>query len=303
MAIYDLFSRRQRKSGPKSVWPPPVPATLRNQVVFLWHESIGNVRDHYFGHLAMNVYGRIFGTLSKEYGRTDLGRGLDAREALLDFFMNATDDQALDIIDVSFNFIERDTQGYDYRNGLMPSLTASAAINELNQRMSMSGVPYIYAYGRLIPNDSELLFTDVVEPTFTLLRDPRFAGANEELHSAFNHRRHGRNKECLNDCLKAFESTLKSICVIRGWKHPGNATAKGLIELVLNHELIPRFLETQFTALRSVLESGIPTVRNKLSGHGQGPAPVKVPGYFAAYLLHLTTTTILLLVNAERGSS
>ncbi|WP_390834051.1 DUF7014 domain-containing protein, partial [Calothrix parietina] len=51
----------------------------------------------------------------------------------------------------------------------------------------------------------------------------------------------------------------------------------------------------------SNLESGIPTVRNKNAGHGQGSQSIAVPQHFAAYQLHLTASTILFLLEAEKA--
>ena len=44
--------------------------------------------------------------------------------------------------------------------------------------------------------------------------------------------------------------------------------------------------------------SGVPTIRNKVSGHGQGMEVVEIPSYLAAHQLHLTATTILFLSEA-----
>ena len=56
-------------------------------------------------------------------------------------------------------------------------------------------------------------------------------------------------------------------------------------------------------ALRSVLESGLPTVRNKTkgSGHGQGKELINIPGHLAAYALHLAASNIVLLVEAHKS--
>ena len=49
-------------------------------------------------------------------------------------------------------------------------------------------------------------------------------------------------KECLNECLKAFESCLKTICKKRGWPYDDKkATAKDLIQIVFDNGLIPSF--------------------------------------------------------------
>jgi hypothetical protein len=117
--------------------------------------------------------------------------------------------------------------------------------------------------------------------------------------SAHEHYRHGNTKECLTDCLKAFESTMKAICAKRNWAHAPNATAKALLDTIFANNLIPSFMQSHFTGVRATLEAGVPTVRNKLGGHGQGVTPVNVPDSLAAYALHLTATNILLLVQAE----
>jgi hypothetical protein len=113
--------------------------------------------------------------------------------------------------------------------------------------------------------------------------------------------RHKRYKECLNDCLKALESTMKTICEHQGWKYESTDAAKKLISICFQNNLIPTYLETQFSALRQNIESGIPTIRNKLGGHGQSSQQITVPEYFASYQLNMTASTILFLVQAENS--
>ena len=74
----------------------------------------------------------------------------------------------------------------------------------------------------------------------------------------------------MNECLKAFESCIKSICKKRQWSYNEKDTIKRLIEIVFNEELIPTFMQSHFSGLRSALEAGVPTARNRQSGHGQG---------------------------------
>lgn len=132
-----------------------------------------------------------------------------------------------------------------------------------------------------------------------MLSASMYEGANEEFLSAHTHYRQRRYKESLNDSLKAFESCLKAICRERGWTYTDKDTANRLLKIVFENELIPDFMQSQFSALRSLLESGVPTVRNRLSGHGQGPDAITVPEHIAAYALHLTASNILLLSRAE----
>ena len=48
--------------------------------------------------------------------------------------------------------------------------------------------------------------------------------------------------------------------------------------------------------LRTTLESGLPVLRNKNAGHGQGATVVNVSDEFTEYALNLAATNIVLLV-------
>lgn len=124
--------------------------------------------------------------------------------------------------------------------------------------------------------------------------DPKILQAHE-------HYRAKRYPEAIAGALKSFESTMKGICDTRNWNYPGNVTAKGLIEVIFSKELIPSSLVSQFSGLRSVLESGLPTVRNKQGGHGQGKDPVAIPSHLAAYALHLAASNIVMLLEAHKA--
>lgn len=94
---------------------------------------------------------------------------------------------------------------------------------------------------------------------------------------------------------------MKIICSKRGWTFTPNDTAKKLIDVCLANGLIPAYWQSHFTSLRSMLESSVPTVRNKTSGHGQGAVIQDVPDHLASYVLHMTAATILFLVKADEA--
>ena len=94
---------------------------------------------------------------------------------------------------------------------------------------------------------------------------------------------------------------MKAICDKRCWQYDKDrSTAQALIKICFDNGLIPKFWEGHYSSLRSILESGVPTGRNKLGGHGQGTAPITVPDYLTAYMLHMTATTIVFLAEAEK---
>ncbi len=174
-------------------------------------------------------------------------------------------------------------------------------ITELNYRFREHNLGYQFEQGNLIRIDSQYIHSEVVKPALTLLHDNGFAGASAEFLDAHEHYRTQRYPEAIAGALKAFESTMKGICDIRKWNYQTGTTAKGLIEVVFSKELIPSSLTSQFSGLRSVLESGLPTVRNQQGGHGQGKDPVAIPSYMAGYALHLAASNIVLLLEAHKA--
>ncbi len=61
---------------------------------------------------------------------------------------------------------------------------------------------------------------------------------------------------------------MKIRCAARGWSQAGQM--KDLPNTVFTEGLIEPMWQSEFSGLRFVLESGVPTARNKLGGHGQG---------------------------------
>ncbi|HWR21290.1 MAG TPA: hypothetical protein VN444_05455 [Verrucomicrobiae bacterium] len=301
MKVFNLFSKRQKRGRgevPDVYQYKTIPDVLRVQVVHIMRDAFGELDRYNDG--ARNAYKFIHETLCREYGVFTLGgRHNSDFESVVDFLLQTQEtEKAIDVIELSFRFLDRVVRenAYQYEGG---KISPDDAIAELNYRFREHGVGYQYESGTIIRVDSQLIHSEVVRPVLSMLSDPMYEGANAEFLSAHEHYRTRKYKECLNDCLKAFESCIKTICAKRGWAYSASDTAKRLVEIVFERELIPTFMQSHFSALRSTLEAGVPTVRNRLSGHGQGSEEVSVPESIAAYALHLTASNILLLARAD----
>ncbi|MGI8425301.1 MAG: STM4504/CBY_0614 family protein [Actinomycetota bacterium] len=306
MGVFDLFSKRQRRARgemPDVYVYDTLPQGLRVQIVHIIQDAFGV--DHYGTHNAAKAYEFVKQALCREYGLFELVRYAQADvESVINFFLQEeSTERALDVVELCFKVINDyipDSQAYKYNTDR--KLEADDAVAELNERFKEHGVGYQFESNELIRLDSDFLHAEAIKPTLMVLRGEGFKGANEEFLLAHEHYRHGRHKECLVDALKAFESSMKAICKIRRWPSQPNDTAKTLISTCLAQGLLPPYLESQMGSLRSLLESGVPTVRNKLGGHGQGPDPTTVPEYVARYALNLTATSILFLVEAHAAT-
>ena len=318
MPIIDLFSKRQKRNRgevPDVYQYETIPQELRVQVIHLLEGVFqivhygDNVGEHHptQDEATKWIYMRIQETLCDEYGVFTLGNRHDPDEDSVFNFLLQTEEteKVVDVIELAFRYIELYIDRVVHQNEYVVTserkISPDDAIAKLNHRFREHGVGYQYESGQVIRVDSQLIHSKVVRPALQMLSDPMYKGANAEFLSAHKHYRKGRYKECLNDCLKAFESCIKAICAKRGWHYTERDTASRLIAIVFEKELIPTFMQSHFTGLKSTLESGVPTVRNRLSGHGQGAEEILVPEYVAAYALHLTASNILLLAKADGG--
>jgi len=284
MKVFELMSqrlKRQESTGQPDVYQYDIlPTTFRVQIVHI-------LRDARMKHL----WEHIKNQLCKELGVFYIGSAgvyEDPETQCEDYFLNTPEKQALDFIDFAFHVLKN--QGSDYY--------ADEAIKELNYRFKQNSIGYEFAGNELIRINSKYLHSEVVKPAILLLNEAGFEGASAEFLSAHKHYREGTYKEAIADALKAFESTLKTICSKKKWSYAPTDPAKKLIDTIFENKLLPDYLLSHFTALRSSLESGLLTLRNRTSGHGQGEGVVELPEYFAAYALHLAATNIVFLVRA-----
>lgn len=300
MAIRDLFSKRQKRQRgevPDVYCYDKISNALRVQLCQIIEDGIGS--ESSYGKSG-ELYEEINKVLCREYGvfkLTEFQR-YSAWESIAHYLLNTKNvDHVLDIVELSLRAIDtavRQRLHFDF----YPTENPSDTIQEVNSRFKEHGVGFEYVSGELIRIDSQLMHQDVVRPALVLLADRRFSGPNDEFLKAHEHYRHGRYKECLNDALKSFESTMKVICDQKKWNYKSTDTAKALIDSCMNNGLFPSFMQSHVGSLRSILESGVPTVRNKQSGHGQGAVVTVVTQATAGFALHITASNIVFFVES-----
>ena len=257
--ITDLFSKRRKRSRgevPDVYQYETIPKELRIQVIHIWVDAFGEI--HASG--AASVYGSIHKKLCREYGMATLGESHDSHLESIVRFFSQTEDAAevIDIIELSFRYIDQYVRihTHEFTNR---KISPDDAIIELNHRFHEHGVGYQYESGIMVRVDSQFIHSEAVRPALSMLSAPMYEGANAEFLSAHEHYRSERYKECLNDCLKAFESCIKAICKKRKWGYDEKDTASRLIEIVFSKELVPCFMQSHFSTLKNTLTDGIPS--------------------------------------------
>jgi hypothetical protein len=222
-------------------------------------------------------------------------------EELSHFLVKETDPEcvldAIELICICFHVYVRGTKLHVHPS----DERADAAISEINHRLQEHSLGYQFESGKIIRIDSQFVHSEVVKPALVLLQNPLYQGPQNEFMSAHEHYRKSECKEALVDCLKSIESMLKAICDKRKWAYDPKATCSALVQICFDNGLVPQFWTQHFNALRSTIESGVPTARNRLGGHGQGSAVTQVPDFIAAYVIHQTASVLVFLADAEKA--
>lgn len=302
MVVFDIFSKRQKRHRgevPDTYRYDEIPETLRVQMVQLVEEVVAQLDRLAPGGFMDDPYTDVATVLRKEYGvfRLAASEYADDRRDLLEFVLREESvERVLDGLEVFFRLsLVRAVRRPRARE------CVEQAVNELNTRFSEHGVGYQISDYQVVRVDSQYVHAEAVKPALHLLKDQRYSGAQEEFLKAHSHFRNGDVKGVLTECLKSLESVMKTICVERQWSFPANGTCGHLIAVCFDNGLVPAYWQSHFSGLRSVLESGVPTARNRSGAHGQGAAPMVVPSQIGAYVLHQTAATIVFLVEAEKA--
>ena len=303
MAIFDLYSKRvkQYNNEENDIYSyDEIPQKLKTQIILIFDETINN-RFQKYGIFKSDklkeLYSQLHHILKKEYGVFNLGFQFETDEQQIKKFLlkeEITLENSLDIIEIFLRVIDKCLiNEYDDKE----KVKAKEAINEINERFKENGIGYSYTNGKIIRIDSTYIHNEVTKPALNLLSNKKFAGANDEYLKAHECYKKGENKECLINCCKAFESVMKTICKHKKWDFDDTKdAAKKLIKILLDNKFVPQYYQEQLSSLANLLESGIPTIRNKTSGHGQGDTIKTVDEHIARYALNLTGANIIFLI-------
>lgn len=306
MALANLFSRRKRqseKTGPDVYRYDSIPNDVRVQFVHIVRECIGEFYEQgYLASASVPLYRDMARIMRKELGvfllpPSEVYNNNDDSQEFFNWFLNEKRIEfVLDGLELGFNAMRAvQTDPYRFRDTENPLTPPAEAIAEMNARLLEAQVGYQFQAGQMIRVDSQVVHATVVVPALALLADNQYASAEREFLAAHAAYRAKDYETCLVECNKAFESVLKIIGGKRGWGIGPTDTAKKMLDAAYAAGFIDPALQAEFTALRSLLEGAVPTMRNKMAGHGAGAVTRTVPPHFASLQLHQTAALILFL--------
>lgn len=301
MVLPDIFSRRARLANQTDAdvyHYDNIADNVRVQMLQIFASAVGEFSydSHTISH---RTYHGVVKIIREELGVFALANSSGNYQIELQSWLRSSNnvERVVDAIELMMRSIDA------LRNSRAASrLDPDAAIARMNARLMEAGVGYQYQSRQMIRVDSTAMHAEVVVPTIHLLSAPAYKSAESEYLKAHSAYRDGQYETCIIECAKAFESVLKIVATARGWAIKPSDPAKKLLDAAYASGFIEPALQAEFTALRSLLEGAVPTVRNKMSGHGAGVTPRNVPQHFAALQLHQTGAAILFLVQHHQAN-
>ncbi len=307
--VYKLYSERIRnKDGEPEVYVyDDFPEAFRNQIFYI----MSDVLDEYTEEYDEKLWNHLYHAFAREKGIKNLGMydiekcGNYGKPNFEEYIAKSDNIDFLDMLDFVFNKMDKGLRNIhpQYKYDLDTNALVDKAIEELNYRFKQHNLGYEFVNGEVIRIDNKMLHQEVIKPALRLLYEEGFDGAEEEFRKAFEYRRKGDNKNAILESGKSFESTMKTICDKKSYTYDkAKDTAKKLIEILESNNFFPSYMSSHMANLRTTLETGLPVVRNKTSGHGQGSAVIPISDEFAEYALNLAATNIVLMVGIyKRG--
>lgn len=261
---------------------------VRTQLTHVLLDAVGS------GEFAQDAWGLVVGHYDREMGTTNLGADRHPPQWAVEAFLAVTDDVTdLDLTALGLIVAEEISNRLSSGDiGLLNvRVSPFEAVKGVNRFLREANVRYQFEGYRWVDVSSGYVHEQVIRPALDALDRPGFAGALEEFKAALDRLREGKTKDAATEATKALESTVKCICVARGWNYPLNANAKQLFDVIAGNGLVPTWVENGFIAAA--------TIRNKRSAHGQGKDPQPLAPHLAELAVNLAASHIVALIAAH----
>lgn len=275
-----LFSKRFKKAlREKAIDYPSFPRHLRKRLAMICSEF--SETDYWQG----STEDETLDALKKTYG-TDSLRVQDeetdgdrAAESFEDFIVFAYPHLVLDALEAFYRLVPSDRHPLQER---------------LNAVLEEEGSPWRMSDGRMYQVDSRYLDA-LKSQTEDEMRREGFLGAHEEFMDARSHLQAGDADDAIQKANRAFESALKSLLNQR------EGTAGDLLKRMRSEtDLLDGIPPEAQKAMVSKVLQGLPILRHKIAGHGQGTDPVDVSRAFGDLAVNLAASYIKFLLDLKK---
>ena len=274
---------------------PQIPNELRVKILKLMGYAFKGIYDRQLNYTGFfrNPLNAIVNRFEYQTGQTL--RGIDSQTKIGQLVNDAGIKDLVKIVSVFLEEILR----YPH---LGDAILGCDFVAEINRHFREYHVMYEFAAdgsGKIRATNirSMYLHKETIAKPISLLTEIGFRGPLEEFEDAKEALDKQDTDKAVTEALKAFESTMKSILQELGHQYNPKWAAKDLIKASIEADVIPTNLESFSAGIRTVLESGLPPIRNMPGpAHGTGRDPKDVERSYAQFALNLCGSYIVFLI-------
>lgn len=269
-----------------------------------YDDSINYLHGSYGGNRLWAYISQTLLKTSDEYYNFPQKRGANAFERVYAFFHGSSDEGLIDALDLSaftidaaVDTLHQQTDNYDLGQAGV-SLSAKSALAQIDDLLRRNGTIYRIVQNQVVVSTEDFTHEEATVPALQALTEPGFENALREFHAALANYRNRQYADALTKASHAFESTMKVIATKMRWTFNETDTASKLVSVMVSNGLVPQMRESALNGLRTMLESDVPTLRNKTpsAGHGAGARNAAIPEPIATYAIVASAANIRLLV-------
>ncbi len=281
------------------------------QCIGRYDTSLNYMEGPFRGNELWNLADETLRKRSDEYHGFRFQAAENASDRVRQYFARASDAGFVDAMDLAVAIVAACAEGLHRETGeyelhqFRISLSASAALEQMDELLRSEGTVFRIGDGSIFVSTDDFTHQEAVMPALHALSHPGFENALREFHEALAHHRSGEFGDVLTKANHAFESTMKVIATKMNWAYAETDTASKLIAVMVSNGLFPSMRESALGALRTLLKSDLPALRNKTpsAGHGAGTRRADVPESIATYAITVAAANIRLLVTEWRRLS
>jgi len=321
---FKTFSQREREKRGIVAHPETTKFSphLRQQIILILKETFGCYYDNENVGIGNDLvettklwkdYERLIQrevpSYSPSFGNKRYLR--DARSRICEYINVGMDAAVIDVLDIGVTLLHRDVrawQAQDHSTALQDhdsyleyckvSMSVDEALYELDLRLRQAGTIYRVDDGIIIKSTDDYSHTEMILPALRALGGNGFENALQEFHDALVFSRNGVYSDAMHKANLAFESTMKVISGAMEWPYEKAASAKAMLKVMRENKLFPAMLESSANALITLMESTLPTLRNKTPsvGHGAGEQSPVIDEAIATFAINSAASYIRMLV-------
>jgi hypothetical protein len=277
-------------------------------------QSRGELPDYYTQEIDGKIRVKIilhyyngYGVVSIDTWRTHCQRELDPslvyEHQFHEYLSKCSDEEFLSALQIllliHLEWSKGDYLNHEKLDQFIPVLNKLFQIEKVGYEVSIASdslqtdVPIL-----IVPFDSKYLYEETIQKTRILLYNLKFDGALNEFDKALDDLRFEKYEDCIHKSGKAYESILKAILDKKQIPYNKEDKIFTLVSKVRDSlKLNDPSLNTLFERLWPVLEQGPNVIRNfEGIGHGQGTDIKNYEKSYANFVLHLTGTYIVFLL-------